>query len=484
MSGHVRRRAVVSTALALGLAAAGLTAAAHGQFGLTATPVSAETAQQQQTLRELADQLGVRMGTAVSEQHLGQQAYHDSAATEFNSVTHENSLKWESVQPQRGEYSFDGADTVVEFAESNDQQVHGHTLVWHSQLPSWVENGGFGPEELLEIMDDHISTTMGRYEGQIDTWDVANEVIDDDANWRDSVFHEQLGEDFVAESLHMARAADPSASLFINDYSIDGINAKSDVYYDLASDLVAQGAPLDGIGLQAHLIVGQVPGDMRQNIERFADLGLEVMITELDIRVPTPATEADLQRQAEDYREVFEICLDVSGCSGVTVWGVTDAYSWVPDHFEGEGSALPIDENYDPKPAYWAIHEALGGAGGGEPTDEPTDGPTDEPTDGPTDPPTGDCSAEYTLISDWGSGYQGEVTVTAGADITGWTVSWPASGGTIDQAWNATVTHNGDQVSATNAEHNGTLSSGGSTTFGFLGSDAPSGTPDVECVAS
>lgn len=483
MSGHVRSRTVASATLALGLAAAGLTAAAYGQFGATAAPVSAETAQQQQTLRELADQLGVRMGAAVSEQYLNEQAYHDTAAAEFNSVTHENSLKWESVQPQQGEYSFEGADQLVEFAEANGQQIHGHTLAWHSQLPSWVENGGFGPEELLDVLDDHISTTVGRYEGQIDTWDVANEVIGDDANWRNSVFYEQLGEDFVAESLHMARAADPSASLFINDYSIDGINAKSDAYYDLAVDLLDQGAPLDGIGLQAHLIVGQVPGDMRQNIERFADLGLEVMITELDVRVPTPASEADLQRQAEDYREVFEICLEVSGCSGVTVWGVTDAYSWVPDHFEGEGAALPIDENYEPKPAYWAIHEALGGAGGGEPTDPPTEEPTDPPTEEPTEP-AGDCSAEYTLISDWGSGYQGEVTVTAGADVNGWTVSWPSTGGTIDQAWNATVTQSGGQVTAINVEHNGTLSSGQSTTFGFLGSDAPSATPDAECVAS
>lgn len=379
MSGHVRSRTALCTALTLGLAAAGLTAEAHGQFGLTATPVAAETAHQQQTLRERADQLGFRMGTAVSEQHLNEQAYHDTAAAEFNSVTHENSLKWESIQPEQGEYSFDGADTVVEFAEANDQQVHGHTLVWHSQLPSWVEDGGFGPEELLDVMDDHISTTVGRYEGRIDTWDVANEIIDDDANWRNSVFHEQWGEDFVAEALHMAHAADPAASLFINDYNIEGINAKSDVYYDLAADLLDQGAPLDGIGLQSHLIAGQVPNDMRQNIERFTDLGLEVMLTELDVRVPTPADETDLQQQAEDYREVFEICLDIPGCSGVTVWGVTDAYSWVPGNFEGEGAALPIDEDYDPKPAYWAIHEALGENGNNDPIDRPTQEPTASP---------------------------------------------------------------------------------------------------------
>ncbi|HIY43160.1 MAG TPA: endo-1,4-beta-xylanase, partial [Candidatus Nocardiopsis merdipullorum] len=111
----------------------------------------------------------------------------------------------------------------------------------------------------------------------------------------------------------------------------------------------------------------------------FTDLGLEVMLTELDVRVPTPADETDLQQQAEDYREVFEICLDIPGCSGVTVWGVTDAYSWVPGNFEGEGAALPIDEDYDPKPAYWAIHEALGENGNNDPIDRPTQEPTASP---------------------------------------------------------------------------------------------------------
>ncbi|WP_017574070.1 endo-1,4-beta-xylanase, partial [Nocardiopsis halotolerans] len=371
-----RGGAATAVALALTLVTGGLVATAHAQ---ESAPLSAEEAARAQaaTLRELADQQGLRMGTAVGSQYLNQSDYAQTAATEFNSITHENDLKWETVQPQRGQFNWTNADRIVDFAQQNGQMVHGHTLVWHSQLPSWVENGTFSRSELLEVMDNHISTTVGRYSDDIATWDVVNEPIGDNAQFRDSVFHRTLGEDYIAEAFRMADAADPDARLFINDYNIDGINAKSDAYYELVRDLLAQGVPIDGIGFQGHLIAGQVPTDIQQNIQRFVDLGLEVMITELDIRIQMPATQQKLEQQAADYERVVNACYAVSGCSGVIVWGVTDAYSWVPDTFEGQGAALPIDGDYQPKPAYWAIHEALGG--------------TSDPDPDPTDPPSGEC---------------------------------------------------------------------------------------------
>jgi endo-1,4-beta-xylanase len=472
-TGHTRRRAgaVAATVLAAGLLAGGFAASAHGQ-----EEPPAGTAQEE-TLRDLADQRGVFMGTALASHRLGEAEYAETASAEFNSVTHENDLKWEAVQPQRGQYSWAGADRVVDFAEANGQDVHGHTLVWHSQLPSWVSGGGFTADELLAVMDDHISTTMGRYAGRIDTWDVVNEPIGDDARFRDSVFHRTLGEDFVAESLRMARAADPAAELYINDYSIDGVNAKSDAYYDLVVDLLDQGVPLDGIGFQSHLIVGQVPASMRQNIERFTDLGLKVRITELDIRMNVPASRADLERQADDYREVVTTCLEVDGCTGVTVWGVTDAYSWVPDHFDGQGAALPIDESYQPKPAYWAVHEALGGTPGPQPTDPPTEEPTD---------PAGDCEAEYRVTNQWPNGFQAEVTVTAGRDLDGWTVTWDFGGGErVGHAWNASVSSSGSAVTAVNAVHNARVAAGRSTSFGLTGThDGTVSAPEPVCTGT
>ncbi|MFV2197985.1 endo-1,4-beta-xylanase [Nocardiopsis sp. LOL_012] len=450
-----RGRAAAAAVLAAGLLTGGLTAAAHAQDD-SALPARDAALAEAAALRQLADEQGLRMGAAVGARHLDQPDYARTAAEEFNSVTHENSLKWETVQAQPGQFDWSGADRIVAFARSNDQMVHGHTLVWHSQLPSWVADGDFTGDELLEVMDTHITTTVGRYRDDIDTWDVVNEPIGDDARFRDSVFHRTLGEDYIAEAFRMADRADPDARLFINDYNIDGINAKSDAYYALVQDLLARGVPIDGIGFQGHLISGQVPSDIQQNIQRFVDLGLEVMITELDIRVQLPATQQKLEQQADDYTRVAEACYAVEGCSGVTVWGVTDAHSWVPDVFEGQGAALPIDGGYQPKPAYWSLHEALGGDPGPDPTDPP---------------PSGECEAEYTVTNQWQGGFQAQVTVTAGTDLTGWTVGWTfGSGESVAHAWNASVTGDGADVTATNAAYNGTLSAGQSTSFGFVGS--------------
>ncbi|RKS08370.1 endo-1,4-beta-xylanase (glycosyl hydrolase family 10) [Nocardiopsis sp. Huas11] len=461
MPGRTRTRARALAAVALGCALAAGTATAAHAAPAAPTETAAETERAQQSgLREPADELGLRMGTAVSAHLLDQQVYRDTAATEFNFITHENSLKWESVQPQRGQYSFADADRIMEFAQANDQEVHGHTLVWHSQLPSWVEDGNFSEAELTEVTTDHIETTMGRYAGEIATWDVVNEPFNEDGTFRDSVFQRTLGEDYIAQALTTADSVDPDARLFVNDYNIEGINAKSDGMYALAESLLDQGVPLDGVGIQGHLVVGQVPGDVRQNIERFTDLGLEVVITELDIRMDLPVTEAKLERQAADYALVMDACLSVPGCSGVSVWGVTDAHSWVPDVFEGQGAALPIDEAYAPKPAYWAISGALGGATG------PGTGDPDEPGE----PGEQDCLVTYAVTSHWGQGAVVDVTVRndTGEPVPDWSLTWTQPAGErITGAWNAQVVQSGSEATATPVAWNGTIAPGGSVTFGM-----------------
>ncbi|MDT0328213.1 endo-1,4-beta-xylanase [Nocardiopsis lambiniae] len=406
-------------------------------------------------LRDLADQQGSRMGVAVSAHLLDDPRYAEIAATQYNSVTHENELKWETVQPQRGQFNWSGADRLVDFARANDQDVYGHTLVWHSQLPSWVADGGFSAPQLEQVMDDHISTVMGRYAGDIDYWDVVNEAFNENGTYRDSVFHRTLGPDYIATSLEMAHEADPDARLFINDYNVEGINAKSDALYDLASSLLDRGVPLHGVGLQSHLIVGQVPSSMQANIQRFADLGLEVIITELDIRTTTPASEQQLQAQAADYTRVFQACQAVDGCGGVTVWGVDDGHSWIPDVFPGQGAALPYTANYQVKPAYWAMHEALGGDPGGDPGPGPGDG---------------SCTVTYTVSNQWNQGAVVDVTVRndGAATVEGWTLTWTQPAGQrITSAWNATVTQNGSAVTAAAASWNRVLAPGGSASFGF-----------------
>ncbi|GAB2918198.1 endo-1,4-beta-xylanase [Streptomyces mayteni] len=400
-------------------------------------------------LRELAAESGRFLGLGVNGPLLDQANYTAIAGTEFSSLTPGNEMKWGSVEPTRGSYDWAGADRIVDYAEAHDQEVHGHTLVWHSQLPNWVANGTFADGELRQVMTDHIATEVGRYAGRIARWDVVNEPLDEDGTLRDTVFLREIGPDYIADALRAARAADPDARLYINDYNTDGLGAKSDGMYELVTSLLDAGVPLDGVGFQAHLILGQVPASMAQNLGRFADLGLEVAVTELDVRMPLPSDAAKLQRQADDYGAVVGACMAVDGCVGVTVWGFTDADSWIPPTFPGQGAALPWDENYQPKPAYHAIVEALGG-------------------DPAPDPEPGSCVADYRVTNRWNAGSTVDVRVTTGQPIAGWTVTFllPA-GESVVSSWNTSLTQSGTTVTARNASWNGTVGAGSTLSFGF-----------------
>jgi endo-1,4-beta-xylanase len=333
----------------------------------TGVIVSAVPAQASQALRDHATARGKVIGTAVATGPLANEtAYRTIAAREFNQVTAENAMKWDATEPNQGQFSFGGADQVVAFARANNQTVHGHTLVWHSQTPGWVQS--LDATALRAAMQNHISQVAGRYAGQIASWDVVNEAFNEDGTLRNSFWLQRLGPSYIADAFRFARAADPTAKLFINDYNTEGQNAKSNGLYNLVRDLRAQGVPIDGVGIQGHLAIQfGFPNDLRQNLERFAALGVDVKITELDVRVQLPVDATKLATQATYYRNVVDACLAVARCLGITIWGFTDKYSWVPGTFPGQGAALPYDENYAVKPAYTAVHDAL--AGGGPPTD-------------------------------------------------------------------------------------------------------------------
>ncbi|MFD0802443.1 endo-1,4-beta-xylanase, partial [Streptomonospora algeriensis] len=315
-------------------------------------------------LRDLAAERGVRIGAAANPYLLERAPdYRALLAEQYGSMTAENAMKWDSLQPERGVYDFSTADVLAEFADEHGQDMRGHTLLWHNQNPEWLDEGGFEPEELRSIMRDHIGTVVGEhFKGRVYAWDVINEPFrDGSGELRPNLWLNTLGEDYIAEALRMAHEADPDARLYINDFNIEGRNPKSDALYALAKSLLEEGAPLHGIGFQGHFHAGGVPEDMVENMRRFTDLGLEVTVTELDVSIEVPASEAELRTQARDYRAVVENCLQVSDCTGVTVWGVGDADSWIPSWFPGRGAALPFDEDYAPKPAFGSLQEALGG---------------------------------------------------------------------------------------------------------------------------
>jgi len=287
--------------------------------------------------------------------------YRNLAGTQFNQVTHENALKWEATEPNDNQYTFAAADGVIAFAQANNQIVHGHTLVWHSQTPGWVQ--GLSATAMRTAMQDHISTVVGRYASNpaVRSWDVVNEAFNDNGTRRTSFWQNTLGDGYIADAFRFARAADPDATLCINDFSIEAVNSKSTAIFNLVQQLRAQNVPVDCVGFQSHLIVNQVPSSFQQNLQRFADLGVQVRITELDIRIPLPADATELQQQANNYASVVNICKAVAGCAGITIWGIDDGHSWLPNSCCPEGAPLLWDASYQQKPAYAATDTALGG---------------------------------------------------------------------------------------------------------------------------
>jgi endo-1,4-beta-xylanase len=327
-------------------------------------------------LREAAPE-GFVVGTAVAGggHHLEQdypdpftsdKEYRKVLARQFSSVSPENQMKWDFVHPEKDRYEFGQADAIVEFAEKHGQVVRGHTLLWHSQNPAWLEQGGFSKEELRAILRDHITTVVGRYAGRIQQWDVANEIFDDQGRLRttDNIWIRELGPGIVADAFRWAHEADPQALLFFNDYNVESVNAKSNAYYALTKQLLAQGVPVHGFSVQAHLSTRYgFPGDLESNLRRFDALGLETAVTELDVRMDLPEsgvpTEAMEQKQADYYQRALEACLAVDGCNSFTIWGFTDKYSWVPVFFQGEGFANVMTGDYTRKPAFWALRDTL-----------------------------------------------------------------------------------------------------------------------------
>ncbi|MFF6776491.1 endo-1,4-beta-xylanase [Streptomyces sp. NPDC012637] len=337
-----------------------LSAAACLAAGLAAAPATAEP--RPRTLADLAKQHHKYFGSATDNPEFTDAAYLKLLGSEFGQTTPGNAMKWETTEPRPGVFDFTAAEEVMTFAKDHHQKVRGHTLVWHSQLPAWLTGRSWTADELRAVLKNHIQTEVRHFKGRVIHWDVVNEAFNEDGTYRESIFYKTLGPGYIADALRWAHEIDPHAKLYLNDYNVDGIGPKSDAYYTLIKQLKADGVPVEGFGIQGHLALQYgFPAGVRQNMQRFADLGVEVAVTELDIRMNLPATPEKLATQATWYADYVKACLEVRKCVGVTIWDYTDKYSWIPAVFPGEGAALPYDENLQPKPAYHAIRKVLGG---------------------------------------------------------------------------------------------------------------------------
>jgi endo-1,4-beta-xylanase len=315
-------------------------------------------------LKTLAQAAGGRyFGSDLTGDLLSQSTVTQLQSQQFNMVTPGNEMKWDTTEPSNSVFNFGPGDQIVSYAQANSERVRCHNLVWQSQLPSWVS--ALPASQVQAAMETHITTEATHFKGECYAWDVVNEPFNSDGSFVSDPFFNAMGSGYIADALRTAHAADPNAKLYLNDFGIEGENAKSNAMFSLAQSLLAQGVPLNGIGFESHFILGQVPSDMEANMQRFANLGLDVAVTELDDRITLPASSANLQQQATEFSTVVKDCLGVSRCVGVTQWAVGDADSWVPGAFSGQGAATMFDQNYSPKPAFTSVQNTLAAAGGG-----------------------------------------------------------------------------------------------------------------------
>jgi endo-1,4-beta-xylanase len=314
------------------------------------------------------------IGVAVSPQGLKRPEESELILQQFGSMTPENAMKMGPVHPRINEYYWKDADSIAAYAQQHNLKLRGHTLCWHSQTPRWLFiDSSLNPpdtvskEVLYKRLKDHITEVVTRYKGTIYAWDVCNEVISDNPNeyFRNSPWYRICGEEFVAKAFEYAHAADPDALLFYNDYN-ETDPVKREKIFKLVKGLKDAGVPIHGVGLQAHWSIHDLTeGQVDSTISKFAELGLKVQITELDIKVQPNGNRRDSimgytpereKLQSEKYEMVFRTLRKYRNViSSVTFWNVSDKYSWLDRRGGGKAYPLLFDTAYQPKKAYWNV---------------------------------------------------------------------------------------------------------------------------------
>ncbi|MBN2617603.1 MAG: endo-1,4-beta-xylanase, partial [Spirochaetales bacterium] len=291
---------------------------------------------------------GLPIGVAVNTwEYFDESNKYNKLMKQFNGFVYENSMKMDAMQPTEGNFEFGNAKKLIKYAKDNNSVVRGHTLLWHNQYPNWffkdIDGKDVSKDVLLKRIERHIKTIVTELKGEVKYWDVVNEVLEENGTLRNSKYLEIVGsEEYIAKAFQWAHESDPSAKLFINDYSICFSGAKQDGMYNLVKKLLAKGVPIHGVGLQSHINMSH-PNveDMRKTIKRFASLGLEVQVTELDISVYRSSSEKKMDittdillEQAERYRSLFEMFKEEAqngNLTMVTLWGLSDDKTWLND---------------------------------------------------------------------------------------------------------------------------------------------------------
>ncbi len=339
--------------------------------------VNAQT-QSNETLQSVAP---FRVGAAISPTLLqNNSSYRNILINELNSITTENALKWQAVHPQQNTFDFNGGDVIVNFAMQNNKRVHGHNLLWYAYNPDWVKNFVGDSAAWENLLKTHIQTVVSHYKGKITSWDVVNEAFHEDGTLRvedtntsDSfddgcIWARHLGRDYMARAFQYAHEADPGALLFYNEYGQEWSVAKINAIVSMVNDFKSRHIPIDGLGIQMHIDINTSNDGIINAIQQLANTGLQIHISELDIRVNTDNnssltyTDALKTEQSDKYYFVvqqYKSIVPKTQQYGITTWNVGDGDSWIRFFFNKNDWPLLFDDNYAKKATYDAFLKAL-----------------------------------------------------------------------------------------------------------------------------
>lgn len=307
-------------------------------------------------------------GAAVNASLLRTNAqYKALVVKEYSSITAENAMKFSALHPAENTYNYTDADEIVALAQANGKRIHGHTLNWYKSLPNWVLNYQGDTQAWENLLKTHIQNVVGRYKGKVASWDVVNEAFEDDGTYRNSIWVQKLGTDYIARAFQYAHQADPDALLFYNDYGHEYSATKRTAILNLVNSLKSRGIPIHGIGMQMHTRYNQTDANITSAITSASATGFKVHISELDIALNPDnvatltytASLADLQ--SAKYKFIVKTYYSIPKAQqfGITTWNVTDGDSWIPAQYSRPDWPLPFDRNYARKAAYQGILDGV-----------------------------------------------------------------------------------------------------------------------------
>ena len=307
------------------------------------------------------------IGVAVDPVYFGLPEYETLLREQFNSITPENIFKPSYLHPQEDNFFWLEADELVARTQQNNQRLHGHTLIWHQQLPNWMQNYQGSQADWEDLFKNHIQSICRHFKGEIASWDVVNEAFNEDGTLRNSIWRQHLGDGYIEKAFRYAHEADPQALLFYNDYNFAYNEPKREAIINFLLDLKQRDVPIHGIGMQMHIAINYpTKGQISAAIQAAGETGFLVHLSEVDVAV-NPFNQTNLDKETLFARQAEKLASLVVSYNalasryqyGISFWGLSDADSWLPSYYNREDYPLLFDHSYQPKPAYCKLMDVL-----------------------------------------------------------------------------------------------------------------------------